>query len=108
MIFSFVFYFFITFLLEFIVLSLFLRKGYFAVFLYVFLINLFTWPLANLAYGLGVNFFLVELCVVFAESVLIMLLFRLVFRKSLLISFLANGLSALAGFLLSFSSRMFF
>ncbi len=101
-------YFFLTFFVELFIVHLFVKKKFKRTFLYVLLINLFTWPLASLFVGLGVNFFLVEVCVVFVESILVMLLFRLGFEKSLLVSFLANGLSALSGFFLSFSFQIVF
>ncbi len=92
------FYFFLTFFVELFIVHLFVKKHFKKTLLYVLLINLFTWPLATLLVDLGGNFFLVEVCVVLAESVLIMLLFRLSYEKSLLISFVANLVTSSLGF----------
>jgi hypothetical protein len=48
------------------------------------------------------NFFGVEILVIFAESVLIMLLFRIGYRKAFAISLVANFLTALIGLLIFF------
>lgn len=101
MILSKIIYFVLTFVIEFFVVYFFIRKDYLKVLFYVFLINLFTWPLANLFYGFGANFYFIEFCVFLAESVLIMLLFQVKYKKALLISFIANLLTASAGLVLS-------
>ena len=93
--------FLLTFISESIVIWLFLRKKnkLLGIILFTFLINLFTWPLAQLLYGEGINFFVMEIAVVFVESLLIMLLFKLGYWKALLISFAANLVSASFGWL---------
>jgi hypothetical protein len=58
---------------------------------------LFTWPLANIFYGITSIIYFVEIGVFLAESILIMLLFKIKYSKSLLISFSANLLSFLIG-----------
>lgn len=90
-----------TFIIELVIVWLFLRKQskFFDIAGFVFLINLFTWPLAQLFYGESANFFIVEIMVVLVESLLIRLLFKLGYWKSLLISFVANLVSAFFGFM---------
>jgi hypothetical protein len=99
--------FFINFVLtvcvEFIVLYFFVKNmSYYNLFFYSLLINLFTWPLANLYYGFGLNFFAVELGVVLAESLLFRYFFEMKYKRALLVSFLVNGVTALMGFFSSF------
>ena len=99
--------FFINFVLtvcvEFIVLSFFVKNmRYYNLFFYTLLINLFTWPLANLYYGFGFNFFAVELGVVLAESLLFKYFFGMNYRRAVLVSFVVNGVTASMGFFSSF------
>jgi len=89
--------FLLTIILELIVVFLFLRKDYIKTVIYVFLINLFTWPIANLIYGMGLNYYAVEAGIVLVESVLFIVLFKMSSRKALLISLVANFVSAFAG-----------
>ncbi len=92
----------LTVISEFLVVLAFIGKDAKMVFLYDFLINLFSWPLAVLAYyGFGVNLYVVEICVCLAESVLIMLLFGVRYRRALVISAAANLASFLLGVFLS-------
>lgn len=91
--------FILTFAIEFAIFCLFLKKNYLQTFFYVFLINAFTWPLANLAYDFWRNFYLIELGVFVVEGFLIKLLFKMNYKKAFLISFIANFVSALAGYL---------
>lgn len=93
-------WFILTFISELAIVWLFLRKKnkLLEIVLFILLINLFTWPLAQLFYGEGVNFFVVEIFVMLTESILIMLLFKIRYWKSLFISFVANLVSALLGF----------
>jgi hypothetical protein len=98
MIWIYLFSFIITVLVEFVIIF-FLLKERKNLFYYVLLINLVTWPLANLAYIFGGNFYLIELNVILAEAILIMLLFRKKYVFSLGISFIANLITALMSFL---------
>lgn len=91
--------FLLNFLIELIVVYVFLRKNPRKVILFVFLINIFTWPFANLFFGVYQNFYLIEASVIFIESFLIMFLFNVKYIKSLYISFLANSISALLSFI---------
>jgi len=90
--------FILTFFIEFIIILLILKKDLKKILFYVFLINLFTWPLANLAFSYSLNFYFIELIVILVESILITLLLKLKYVKSLLISFLANFVTALISF----------
>jgi hypothetical protein len=93
--------FIITFLSEAAIVFAFTRQGVKPLLLYEFLINLFTWPLANLFSGSSITVILVVECaVVVVESVLIKALFCIGSKKALLVSFAANATSALLGFLL--------
>jgi len=90
----------LTILFELLIYFLFFRKKFKfkEIALYVFLINLFTWPLANLFYPL-MGFF-VEIFVFIFEAILIFFLFEEKWHKSILISFIANFLTFILGFIL--------
>ena len=96
----------LTFLIEFLIVWIFLRKefsGRKSILLgYIFLINLFTWPIANLAYVTFEEFWLIEMGVILVETVLIMQLMESKFKKALLIAFIVNIITALLSYL-SFS-----
>ena len=87
----------LTIISEFLVVWAFIQKDAGRILLYDFLINLFTWPIAVYLYWFGVNVYIVEVGVVLAESILLMKLFELKYRKSLLISISANTLSFVLG-----------
>lgn len=93
----------LTFLVEYFIIWLFLRKQFSGKKLvllgYVFLINLFTWPLANFIFIVFGGFWMIELGIILAESYLIVLLMDIKFRKALLIAFVANTVTALLSFL---------
>ena len=86
-----------TFIIEGILICFFIKKLNFTVISYILLINLLTWPIANLAYALYWNILAIESAVIIIESILIMLLLDLKYQKALLISFIANLLSSLLG-----------
>lgn len=89
----------LTIITEFFIIWIIIRKNPKVVFLYVLLINLLTQPLVNYAFGfLGMDFFLLEILVFLAEAILIKILFRLGYKKSLLLSFLANIITALTSY----------
>ena len=100
MIFTLIFAFLLTIILEFLIIYLILRKDWKKLLLYVLLINCFTWPLATISYYSGINYYLIEICVVLVESVLLTLLLRKKYLLCLSLSFLANLVTALVGFLL--------
>ena len=91
--------FFLTLIIELIVFILVFRKNYLRLIIYVLLINLFTWPIANLVYAFWPNLIIIELAVVLIESFLIKILLETSYKKALIISFIANFISFLAGML---------
>lgn len=102
---------FITIAVEFIIYFIFIRKTLFKTLLYAVIINCLTHPLAYLAYTQIINnyevnslfniyFLIIELIVFLAEIVLIKILFRFGWRKSALISFSANLVTALLSFII--------
>jgi hypothetical protein len=90
----------LTFAIELLVFYLFLRKNYFKTAISVLLINLFTWPLANLTYGFWNHLIAIEFGVFLLEGILIMMLFNLHWKKAFLISLIANFISAFSGLFL--------
>jgi hypothetical protein len=90
----------LTIFLEFIVYLLFLKENYLSLLGYSVLINCFTNPLSNIAFLLGVNLILIEVLVVLLETILLSYLLRLNWKKSIIISFIANLLSFMVGFVL--------
>jgi hypothetical protein len=88
----------ITIIVEFLIFYLFFRKSPLKLFIYSVLINSFTLPLATYIYIYILNNFLIaEIMVVLVESVLIMLLMEIKYKKSVLISIVANLVSAIIG-----------
>ncbi len=91
----------LTILLEFLVIWIFFRKKPLKVLFYTILINCLTLPLATYGYNYIIsNLVLVEIMVILAESLLIMLLFKIKYGKALLISAVANVVSTLVGLLI--------
>lgn len=91
----------ITIVVEFFIYLFFIKKNPLKLFLYSTLINSITVPLATYGY-LNVlnNIFFMELIVTLVESVLIMSLLKLNYKKALFISITANLVTAIIGFLL--------
>ena len=90
----------VTIAAEFLILWLLTRKPPLRVLVYSVLINSMTQPIATYIYmNLPGMLWVIELGVVLVESALIMLLFRLKYRRALLFSFLANVATALLGVL---------
>jgi hypothetical protein len=85
----------ITLILEFIVYSIAIRKKYFSLLAYSILINSLTNPLANFFYGINYNFLIIELFVFIIEAFLIKFLVSTNYKKAIIISLIANLLSAL-------------
>lgn len=85
---------------EFFVVWFFIKKNVKTVLLYTFLINLFSWPLAAFIALFGLNILIIEAGVVLVESILIMLLFKVKYPRSLLISFAANLVSFVLGYII--------
>ena len=92
--------FILTFIIELAIVFAFLRKNYFETSFYILLINLFSWPLANLVYGFWNHLAVIEFGVFLVEGILILILFRLNWKKAFLISFVANFVSAFVSILL--------
>lgn len=99
----------LTFIVEFMVILIFMRKSIKKkitkekIALYVFLINLATWPIANFLMSafLGIHFLITELLVILAESLLLIWALKVKYPKALLISSVANFASFLVGLILS-------
>lgn len=89
----------ITIVLELPIIWLFTKKKICSLTGYIFIINLFTWPFANIAHDY-LNLYAVETLVVMTESVLFMLLLKLKYSKALFVSFIANLVSAVIGYVL--------
>jgi hypothetical protein len=93
----------LTILVEFPVIVFLTGKKPLTVFTYAVLINALTLPIATFVYEQYLpDIILIEGGVICAECLLITWLFELPCKKSLWISFLANGCSALLGILLPF------
>ena len=89
--------------LEYLVYLAMLRKEPGKLLLYAVLVNTATEPLALFIYqNVLSDFWTIEAAVVLVESVLIWKLFLLPYRRALLLSLLANSVSALAGVLIYF------
>jgi len=91
----------ITIIIEFTIYWIIIRKKLLNLFFYSVLINSLTLPIANYGYShIFNNFYVMELLVIFAESVLIFLLAKKTYTRSLLISFIANFITAMLGLLI--------
>ena len=90
----------LTILVEFIIYWFIIKKKLSKLFVNSILINSFTLPLANYIYIYHLhNFFIIEILVIFIEILLIYLLFDIMFKKALFLSFVANIVSASLGFI---------
>lgn len=94
------FYLATTIILEFIVYFIAVRKNVLSLLGYCVLINLVTWPLANLLYSIVGLFFIIEIGVLVAESVLIKYLLNISWKKAIIISFIANLITAIIGLII--------
>lgn len=94
------FSFLITFFIELLVYFLIIKDKIIKIIGYCFLINLFTWPLANLFYGLFGYFYLIEFFVILIEFFLLLFLFDIKWERALTISLVANIITATLGFLI--------
>ena len=90
-----------TIIVEFVIIWFFIRKAPLKLLLYSLLINSFTLPIATYSYlNIINNIYFIELSVILAESLLIILLLKINYKKAFLISLVANFITALIGFLL--------
>lgn len=88
----------VTVVVEFLILYIILRSSILKILFYSLLINSLTLPIATYIYqNLLENLFMVEILVIVAESILIMVLFEIDYKKALIISLIANGITALIG-----------
>jgi hypothetical protein len=94
------FYLIITILVEFIVYIIAIRKKAISLLEYCILINLVTWPLANIFYSSFGMFWIIEISVFIIESILIKYLLNINWRKAIIISFIANLITALIGLII--------
>lgn len=92
-----VFYLILTIIIEYIVYAIIIRKKFKLLLIYCILINLVTWPLANIFYGVSGLFWIIELGVFAIESVLIKYLVDITWKKAIILSFVANLITALIG-----------
>ncbi|MGB9980563.1 hypothetical protein [Methanobacterium sp.] len=91
---------FITVAVEFLILWLFTRDKLNKLFLYSLLINSFTLPIATYGYyNILNNIYIIEIAVIFVESILIMLLLKMKYKTAFLISLTANFVTTVIGFL---------
>jgi len=90
----------LTILVEFLIFYIFIRKEPAKLLFYSLIINSFTLPIAtNIYLNLINNLFLVEIGVFLAESVLLMLILRIKYKKAILISLIANSITAIMSIL---------
>ncbi|MBI5680878.1 MAG: hypothetical protein HZC47_08300 [Methanobacterium sp.] len=91
----------LTIIIEFFILWLFIKKQTLELLLYSILINSLTLPLATYSYqNILNNIYIIELTVILLESLLIMILLQIKYKKAFLISITANTATALTGFLI--------
>jgi hypothetical protein len=94
------FYLSITIFIEFIIYAIVIRKNIPSLFIYCLLINLVTWPLANLFYSFFGVFLIIELCVFAVESILIKYIVDISWKKAAIISLIANLITAIVGLII--------
>lgn len=98
----FIFALFTTIIVEFLILWFFIKNDYKKLFFYSLLINSFTLPLATYFYqNIFHDLYIIEISVILVESILIMLLLEIKYKKAFLFSLIANSFTALIGFLIS-------
>ena len=86
----------LTIIIEFIVFWFIIKDKALKLFFYSAIINSFTQPFGTYFYqNLFVNFYVVELLIFFVESFLIQLLFKINYKKAILVSLLTNSITAI-------------
>ena len=91
----------ITCFIEFLILWLFIQQDPAKLLVYSILINCLTLPLASYNYFfLMDNLLLIEIGVIMAEAVLLKYLLEIDYKKALIISLIANGITGVLGFIL--------
>jgi hypothetical protein len=92
--------FLLTFIIELIIYFIFIKEKKLEIIFYCFLINMFTWPLANVIYSIYGFFWLVETGVFIVEFLLISLMFKISWKRAVIISLITNLITAILSFLL--------
>ena len=91
----------LTILIEFIIIWIFIRENPEKLLFYSLIINSITLPLATFIYiYLFHNFLLIEIAVFLVETFLLKIILELKYEKAVLISLIANFISALVGILI--------
>lgn len=96
-IFSYLFNFLITFAVEFLIILAFIKSNPKKILLYSFIINLITFPIANVIYHLVGGLIIVEVGVFIVEFILLKKLLKIDYKKAAKISFVANIITAIMG-----------
>ncbi|MCX6817612.1 MAG: hypothetical protein NTU57_02020 [Candidatus Aenigmarchaeota archaeon] len=92
----------VTITVEYLVWLLLVRKKPLKLLLYAVLVNCVTWPLATFVYySVFPQYFLLETLVFITEIVLLKLLLQIRMKKAVLLSFAANFVTALIGFVIA-------
>lgn len=89
-----------TIIIEFFVYLIFIREKVWKIFLYSLLINSVTNPIMNFLYGINFNLYILEIGVFIIEIFLIKFLFKINYKKAILISLIANLLSFILGLII--------
>lgn len=90
----------LTIFIEFIVLWIFIKKGPEKLLFYSLIINSITLPLATFIYAyIFYNLLLIEITVFFVETFLLKIILEVKYEKAVLISLIANFVSAIVGIL---------
>lgn len=88
-----------TFLIEFIVILLFTRLNPTRLLLVAFVVNLITFPLANILYSLFVELIFIEIGVFIVESILLKKMLKISYPAAIRISLVTNLITMLIGFM---------
>lgn len=96
------FYFLLTLLIELPVVVIFFKRKWKTAVQVGFLLNLFTWPLLHLfLFETAFDINLLELIITIAEGLGYFILLKCKWWKAILLSFVANGLSYVAGLIIN-------
>ncbi|PKL69006.1 MAG: hypothetical protein CVV28_02495 [Methanobacteriales archaeon HGW-Methanobacteriales-1] len=91
----------LTILIEFIIIWIFIRKNPEKLLFYSLIINSITLPLATFIYIYFFhNFLSMEIAIILVETFLLKIILELKYEKAVLISLIANFISALVGILI--------
>ncbi len=90
----------LTIIIEYLVFLWFIKKDYLNLFLYSLIINSITLPAGTYLIWHGWSFFVVEMGIFIAETILIKFLLKQRWREALKISLAANGITSLLSFLI--------